>query len=150
MSDGVTVERPRELCDVRALVAGASSDAAGVLWRLTESGRQLDANLVRLAANEHVPRHAEPELDVLLVVVAGTGTLAADGNGRLPLTPGTTVWMPRGCARSLSAGIAGLSYLTVHVRRPGMRIGPRPPETFSDRPDPAPDDVPPTRRRRPW
>src|SRR4051794_24220339 len=39
-------EIPRVLCDTGAALAAAAPDTAGVLWKLTESGRQLDANLV--------------------------------------------------------------------------------------------------------
>lgn len=85
---------------------------------------------VQLAAGESIAQHAEPELDVLLVVSSGTGMLADAEGERLPLTAGTTAWLPRGSSRSLSAGAAGLSYLTVHVRRPGMRIASRPPASF--------------------
>ncbi|MFJ9537483.1 hypothetical protein ACIRPX_09540 [Streptomyces sp. NPDC101225] len=122
--DGPTA---RILCDTAALAAAAPSEAA-VAWKLTESGRQLDANLVRLAPGGQVARHAEPDLDVLLLIVSGGGTLGdrdADGPGRepQPLTPGALVWLPHGSTRSITAGDDGLAYLTVHRRRPGMRIG---------------------------
>jgi quercetin dioxygenase-like cupin family protein len=109
----------RALCDVRALVPEA---AGGVLWKLAEPGRQLDANVVHLPADGHVDTHAEPDLDVLLLVVAGEGTLTS-GEGPQPLTEGALCWLPRGSTRGLDAGPEGLSYVTVHVRRPGMRIG---------------------------
>lgn len=149
--------RAQVLCDVRAAVAAAAADGtAGILWKLAEGGRQLDANLVRLAPGAHVPAHAEPDLDVLVLVVAGTGELAtgpstATGTARTgtpeatggaageaagdaggadpdvrPLAEGALVWLPRGATRSFTAGEDGLSYVTVHQRRPGMRIGRRP------------------------
>jgi quercetin dioxygenase-like cupin family protein len=72
-----------------------------------------------------VDTHAEPDLDVLLLVLAGDGTLAAAGEA-LRLASGTVLWLPRGSSRSLTAGDGGMSYLTVHRRRPGMQIRPRP------------------------
>lgn len=117
---------PKRLCDARTVVADATESPAAVLWRLTESGRQLDANLVRLTGGSRIDRHAEPDLDVLLMVVAGTGTLASD-DGPVPLAAGVVVWLPHGSARSLTAERGGLCYLTVHPRRPGMQIGRRPP-----------------------
>jgi hypothetical protein len=57
-------EVPSALCDVRAAVAEAATVSAGVLWRLTETGRQLDANLVQLGPRESIGSHAEPDLDV--------------------------------------------------------------------------------------
>ncbi|MFF4793081.1 hypothetical protein ACFY2M_25675 [Streptomyces sp. NPDC001276] len=116
---------PRVLCDARAL-ADAPPVPGGVLWKLAESGRQLDANVVRLAPGTGVAPHREPDLDVLLFVVAGGGVLGA-GTDDEPrqLTEGATVWLPHGSTRSLTAGPEGLAYLTVHRRRPGMRIRPR-------------------------
>ncbi|WP_435130739.1 hypothetical protein [Actinacidiphila sp. bgisy144] len=126
---------PRVLCDLGALSAAAESAGAdgadegaaapaGALWRLTEPGRQLDANLVRLPPDARVEARTEGDLDVLLAVVAGGGTLGGAPDPQ-PLAPGSLVWLPHGAARSLAAGAAGLSYLTVHRRRPGMKIGRR-------------------------
>jgi quercetin dioxygenase-like cupin family protein len=114
----------RILCDTAALAAAAPTEAA-IAWKLTESGRQLDANLVRLAPGHHVAPHAEPDLDVLLFVVSGDGTLGGRhvDDEPQPLTPGALVWLPHGSTRSITAGDDGLAYLTVHRRRPGMQIG---------------------------
>jgi quercetin dioxygenase-like cupin family protein len=115
---------PRMLCDIGALTTSPPA-TAGAAWRLAEPGRQLDANVVRLPPGQCVGAHAEPDLDVLLLVVAGDGDLATAGE-TTPLTPGTLLWLPRGSARSLSAGQDGMSYLTAHRRRPGMQIHPAP------------------------
>ncbi|MEU5205224.1 AraC family ligand binding domain-containing protein [Streptomyces pseudogriseolus] len=112
---------PRILCDTAALAAAAGDDRAGALWRLAESGRQLDANVVRLPPGHRVDTHREPDLDVLLLVLAGHGTLTAP-DGEHPLPTGTLTWLPHGSTRSLAAGPDGLTYLTVHRRRPGMTI----------------------------
>ncbi|WP_069817055.1 hypothetical protein [Streptomyces sp. TP-A0874] len=116
---------PQVLCDTAALTADLSAPS-GALWRLAESGRQLDSNLVHLPAHGLVGSHAEPDLDVLLLVVAGDGTLGTE-TSPVELRPGLLVWLPHGSTRDLRAGQAGLSYLTVHVRRPGMRIRSGPP-----------------------
>lgn len=118
--------QPAVLCDLSALAAGAGPEEAGALWRLAESGRQLDANVVRLPPGRRVGTHAEPDLDVLLLVVAGDGTLHTTG-GAQPLAPGLLLWLPHGSTRDLAAGPDGLAYLTVHRRRPGMQIRPGPP-----------------------
>jgi len=117
--------RPRVLCDAHAL-AGDPPVPAGVLWKLQEEGRQLDANLVRIAPGGRIATHCEPDLDVLLYVVAGGGVLGAGTQGEPHrLTEGATVWLPHGSTRSISAGEDGLTCLTVHRRRPGMQIRPR-------------------------
>ncbi|WP_329137999.1 cupin domain-containing protein [Streptomyces sp. NBC_00670] len=120
---------PSLLCDVQALAAQPSAPA-GALWRLAESGRQLDANLVHLPPDQGVDTHMEPDLDVLLLVVAGGGRLESPGGGGtvVPLAEGALCWLPHGSTRRLAAGPDGLSYVTVHRRRPGMRIKSRPPE----------------------
>ncbi|MCH0542991.1 AraC family ligand binding domain-containing protein [Streptomyces sp. MUM 203J] len=103
------------------LVRSMPAERGGVLWKLAAEGRQLDANVVRLAPGAEVAAHVEPDLDVLLYVVNGSGRLdAADGPS--PLEGGSVVWLPRGSRRSLVAGAHGLDYLTVHLRRPGMTI----------------------------
>ncbi|MFF4798950.1 hypothetical protein ACFY1U_11130 [Streptomyces sp. NPDC001351] len=117
---------PRILCDTDALTATASSEGA-VLWKLTESGRQLDANVVRLTPGRHIAPHAEPNLDVLVLVVAGDGVLGAGPQDEpQSLTTGTLLWLPHGSTRSITAGDDGLAYLTVHRRRTGLQIGQAP------------------------
>ncbi|MGK4583970.1 cupin domain-containing protein [Kitasatospora sp. HPMI-4] len=117
---------PRLLADLAERVATASPDQRGALWRLAEPGRQLDANLVRLPADGAVEEHMEPDLDVLLLVVEGSGTLYSEGRSQ-PLTPGALAWLPHGSRRALRASSAGLAWLTVHRRRPGMTIRSGPP-----------------------
>ncbi len=118
---------PRVLCDIGALAASPPG-TAGAMWKLAEPGRQLDANVVHLPRGQSVGTHAEPDLDVLLLVVAGDGVLDAAGQAR-HLPSGALLWLPRGAERGLSAGQDGMSYLTVHRRRPGMQVLPAPPRS---------------------
>ncbi|GAA2611447.1 cupin domain-containing protein [Streptomyces violaceus] len=111
---------PRVLCNTESLISDDSTPA-GALWRLAESGRQLDANLIRIPPQGRIDTHTEPDLDVILLVVAGDGTLGPAADPQ-PLAPGSLVWLPHGSERSLVAGSRGLSYVTVHRRRPGMQI----------------------------
>ncbi|TCC44881.1 hypothetical protein E0H73_45145 [Kribbella pittospori] len=94
---------------------------AGARWTLAEAGRQLDANLVHLPAGQRVATHTEPDLDVMLVVVAGSGAVGAPDDPQF-VANGNLVWLPRGSTRTVTAGENGLSYLTVHRRRPGLQI----------------------------
>ena len=118
-------DRPSILCDAPAEIARSEATTIGVLWRLSETGRQLDANLVHLAPRQHIDVHAEPDLDVLIVVMDGSGDLRAE-NLSMRLASGLVAWLPRGSSRSLAAGDRGLAYISVHRRRPGMQIGRRP------------------------
>jgi quercetin dioxygenase-like cupin family protein len=114
---------PRVLAVLDELLTAAARDDRGALWQLAEQGRELDANLVRLPPVAEVGEHQEDVLDVLLVVVAGSGRVVT-GSGELDLTPTTVVWLPRTSRRALAAGPDGLAYVTVHRRRPGLTIKP--------------------------
>ncbi len=142
------VPEPRVLAQVSELTEGASREQRGALWRLAVDQRQLDANVVRLPPGARVAAHLEARLDVLLYVIEGSGHLAGGGDAppedgaagppgqadeadeaddvneaQAALGPGALVWLPHGSRRALSAGSAGLTYLTVHRRRPGLSIG---------------------------
>lgn len=98
---------------------------SGARWTLAEPGRQLDANLIHLPAGQRVDTHTEPDLDVVLIVIAGGGIVGSP-DGDQVLADGNIVWLPRSTTRNITAGKNGLSYLTVHRRRPGLQIGKRP------------------------
>lgn len=128
VEDRSAAPRPSLLCDVQALTSAAEDAATGALWKLAESGRQLDANLVQLPPGGRIGTHTEPDLDVLLLVVSGGGLLTSPGGTAARLTAGSLHWLPHGSTRALAAGDEGLSYLTVHRRRPGMQIRSHPPQ----------------------
>lgn len=121
--DGGAAPLPRVLCDTADLPTLGSQAPSGALWRLAEPGRQLDANVVRIPAHGRVDTHTEPDLDVLLLVLDGTATLVRT-DGEEPLRAGVLTWLPHGSTRAVRAGAQGVTYLTVHRRRPGMRIQP--------------------------
>lgn len=114
---------PQVLAVLDDLLASATPDERGALWRLAKEGRELDANFVRLPPGAEVGEHQEDVLDVLLVVLGGGGSLTT-GPDTLTLTPTTVTWLPRTSRRALAAGPEGLTYLTVHRRRPGLTIKP--------------------------
>jgi uncharacterized protein (DUF2249 family) len=98
-----------------------SSGDTGATWKLDVRERQLDANVNRLAPGGQIETHRGPDLDVLVLVVAGAGTLISRV-GAVSLLPGQIVRLPRRSDRSFVAGPEGISYLTVHQRRPMLRI----------------------------
>ncbi|MFG3251225.1 hypothetical protein [Streptomyces sp. NPDC048187] len=122
---GAGAPLPRVLCDTTELVAQDDDALSGALWKLAEPGRQLDANVVRLPAGGRVGTHTEPDLDVLLLVLDGAARLDC-ADGEHPLRPGVLTWLPHGSTRAVLAGPEGVTYLTVHRRRPGLAV--RPPE----------------------
>jgi quercetin dioxygenase-like cupin family protein len=110
----------RILADIHALVDDPRV-TGGARWKLSEPGRQLDANLVHLPPGQRIDTHTEPDLDVLLVVVGGAGTVGTPDDLQ-SLAEGNLVWLPHGSTRNITAGADGLSYLTVHRRRAGLQI----------------------------
>ncbi|MFC8101738.1 hypothetical protein [Streptomyces sp. NPDC057363] len=122
-SPAATPPLPRILCDTAELLSPGGDVAAGALWKLAEPGRQLDANVVRVPAAGRVDTHTEPDLDVLLLVLDGAAALLCT-DGERPLRAGVLTWLPHGSTRGVVAGPDGVTYLTVHRRRPGMRIQP--------------------------
>ncbi|MFJ6571181.1 cupin domain-containing protein [Streptomyces sp. NPDC091292] len=109
------------LARVPELLRGVQPEQAGAVWRLSAQARQLDAHVVRLGPGAPLVAHVEPDLDVLLYVTGGSGWLTTGGS-RQDLVPGSVAWLTHGTARTLVAGDEGLSYLTVHKRRPGLAM----------------------------
>lgn len=94
---------------------------AGSVWKLDPAERGLDANVIALPAGDEIQAHIGPALDVVIVVLAGSGTLetAADP---VALEPGGIVWLPAHSQRRFVAGAEGLRYFSVHARKPGLGI----------------------------
>ena len=110
---------PRVLANTRSLALDGGG--SGAVWKLAMGERDLDANVIALAPADTIGEHTGPDLDVILHVVAGSGTLATDG-GTMRLEPGAIVWLPRRTRRGFSAGPEGLMYFSVHQRKPGLGL----------------------------
>jgi uncharacterized protein (DUF2249 family) len=93
----------------------------GAVWTLQPGDRQLDANIIRLPPGDRIDAPTGSDLDVLMIVLHGVGNLDTE-TGPVSIEPGHLAWLPRGSGRSIIAGPQGLSYLTVHTRRPPMTI----------------------------
>ena len=102
-------------------LVAAAPNRVGVIWALKESG-DLNANLVRFDTEGGVGEHANEEVDVLFVGVAGSGWVRVEGEEH-QLSAGMLVFAPRGARRLTAASSDGFAYLTIH-RRPGpLRVG---------------------------
>lgn len=113
---------PRILTNTAALEPG-HPDTTGAVWTLPVRRRDLDANIIRIAPHGRIEAHNGPDLDVLIHVLAGTGTLTTE-LGELELAAGALVWLPRRSQRAFTAGPQGLRYLTVHQRRQALVLDP--------------------------
>jgi quercetin dioxygenase-like cupin family protein len=67
------------------------------------------------------PAEHVADRDVLYAVLAGAVTLTVAGE-RQELEAGDAVIVGKGESRALTAGPAGVTYLTVHLRRGGLQI----------------------------
>ncbi|MDX2377865.1 cupin domain-containing protein [Microbacterium sp. LRZ72] len=117
-----TPDRPRIVGEANA---ETQPDAAGSVWQLTPAQRDLDSNVIVLPPGDEIRRHDGPDLDVLVLVLEGSGTLET-AEDAIALYPGAIVWLPRRSQRRFIAGDDGLRYFSVHQRKPGLGITKRP------------------------
>jgi quercetin dioxygenase-like cupin family protein len=94
----------------------------GAVWSLPHDG-DLDANVVVVQPSERIHAHLNNDVDVLIVGLAGAGTVTIDDQPHR-LGPGVVVHVPKGTRRAITADSgAPLVYLTVHRARSGLAIG---------------------------
>ena len=82
----------------------------------------MHANLVVLGAGQGIERHRNDSVDVLIVVLDGTGTATVDDND-VDLGPSKALLIPRGATRSIGA-TSEMRYLSVHAERQPLTISP--------------------------
>jgi quercetin dioxygenase-like cupin family protein len=81
----------------------------------------LNATLLVWSAGEGPSEHVNDERDVLVFVVDGEATITVDGTEH-ELAAGKGLIVGKGRRRRVTAGAGGVRYLSVHVRRPPLRI----------------------------
>lgn len=116
---------PRVVADTGALFENIEPDAQGFIWRLEPGARDLDSNIIALPPEGEIAQHIGPDLDVLILVLDGSGELHTELT-TISLHPGALLWLPRNAERAVVAGPEGLRYLTVHQRKPTLNISTRP------------------------
>jgi mannose-6-phosphate isomerase-like protein (cupin superfamily) len=108
------------MTDLSAYLRGATGD--GVHWSLDAPG-ELHVNLVHLDAGHGIGEHVNEAVDVVIVVLSGTGHVTIDGR-RSPLAAHVVVQVPRSSRRGVrAADDEGLDYLSIHRRRGPLTIG---------------------------
>jgi mannose-6-phosphate isomerase-like protein (cupin superfamily) len=103
--------------DVIDLLERARSADRRLAW--SGGSEDLNLNLLVLTTGETVEEHVNAEVDVLLVGVAGSGTVAIDGDEHR-LTAGQALVVPKGARRSIASTGERFAYLTCHRRRAGL------------------------------
>ena len=93
----------------------------GPLWGIASA--DLNATLLVWPPGHEIAEHVNAELDVLVVVLGGHGSVVIDGEPHT-LAAGTAILIPRGALRRIASGDGGLRYLSVHRRRGPLRIQP--------------------------
>jgi mannose-6-phosphate isomerase-like protein (cupin superfamily) len=91
----------------------------GPLWGLAST--DLNATLLAWPAHHEIAEHVNAELDVLVVVLTGSGSVLVEGEDH-ELAAGGAILIPRGTRRRITAGDSGLRYLSVHRRRGRLQI----------------------------
>lgn len=124
MTDAADSQLPQVVGDVPQVLK-APAEASGSIWKLEPHTRGLDCNIIAIPPGEEIPRHEGPDLDVVIVVLDGSGVLDTEGES-IPLEDGSMVWLPKLSIRRFGAGPEGLRYFSVHTRKRGLQIG-RPP-----------------------
>ncbi|AHI20194.1 cupin domain-containing protein [Corynebacterium casei] len=124
MTEQTQKQFPQVVGDV-AEILSAPADASGSIWKLEPHTRGLDCNIIAIAPGEEISRHEGPDLDVVIVVLDGSGVLETETDF-IDLVNGSMVWLPKLSVRRFVAGENGLRYFSVHTRKRGLQIG-RPP-----------------------
>ena len=112
---------PRIVADTTALLEGTDSTTGGSIWQLEPGARDLDANIIALPSHVEIGMHVGPNLDVLIIVLQGSGQLHTELSV-IELEQGQLLWLPRNAHRRFVAGTDGLRYFTVHHRKPTLNI----------------------------
>lgn len=94
----------------------------GPVWGA--ASEDLNATLLEWGPGGGSPAHVNDERDVLVFVVEGAAVVVV-GNDRHELRPGDALIVGKGERRAITAGAAGVRYLSVHLRRPPLQIQPR-------------------------
>lgn len=89
-------------------------------WSLEGDG-DLNVNLAHLDPGSQVAAHVNREVDVVLIVLGGTGRLLLDTVDQ-ELVAHVLVHAARGTERSIVAGPDGLTYLSLHRSRGPLGI----------------------------
>lgn len=125
VSKRATTALPRVVADITKLTTNTVSGAKGSVWQLEPGARDLDSNIIVLPPHDEIGGHVGPDLDVLILVLHGSGELETELD-TISLQSGSLLWLPRKAQRRFVAGSNGLQYFTVHQRKPTLSITPAP------------------------
>jgi mannose-6-phosphate isomerase-like protein (cupin superfamily) len=96
-------------------------EGPGPVWGLASA--DLNATLLAWPAGEGLAEQVNEERDVLLIVVGGSGTVWLEGVEHAVHAP-QAVLIEKGQRFRVSAGNAGIRYVSVHRRRGPLTVAP--------------------------
>ena len=97
-----------------------SESKIGPIWGVETE--DLNATALNWRPGKSVAAHVNTEVDVVLAVLAGGGSLRIDGQ-EFDLAAGDVYIIPKGTEREVAAGSNGLRYINIHKRRRGLTPG---------------------------
>lgn len=106
-----------------ARLGAQESTLGGAIWKLEPDARDLDANIIALQPNQEIGEHRGPDLDVLIHVFEGAGTLHTETDS-ISLNLGDVLYLPARSRRHFVAGMHGLKYFSVHQRKKTLGLMP--------------------------
>jgi len=98
----------------------ASDLSSGPLWS-TET-EDLDCTFVAWGEGQGIAMHRNAEVDVVMIVLSGSGVVTVDGENT-DLSAGKVVVIPKNSERAVYASGSRLAYLNVHKRRRKLMPG---------------------------
>ncbi|HEX8834683.1 MAG TPA: DUF2249 domain-containing protein [Abditibacteriaceae bacterium] len=102
---------------VDLLSACNAASHSGPQW--AHECEDLDMTLLSWPNGKSIEAHANNEVDVVMIGVAGKGIVTIDGVAH-ELNSGVALLVPKGCTRGLQSVSERFSYLSVHRRRRGL------------------------------
>jgi quercetin dioxygenase-like cupin family protein len=126
---------PQETLSELDLAASRSSARSPVVDLLAPRGKgplwgtetnDLNATLLVWPPAGGTDEHVNSERDVIIVVLSGSATVTIDGKAH-EVGAGQVLVLEKGESRRISAGHAGVRYLSVHRRRAPLQIASRTP-----------------------
>jgi quercetin dioxygenase-like cupin family protein len=124
LEERVLFETIQRVVPGERLAALLPNGPGGPLWGT--ASEELNATIVEWPPGAGTPAHVNAERDVVLVVLDGAAEIELDGTVTR-IAPGEVVVLDRGATRRVTAGPAGVRYVTVHRRRDGMEVAKAPP-----------------------
>lgn len=108
-----------EVLDLSSLLA----ESTGPLWGTATE--QLNATFLSWSAGHEIAPHVNNEVDVIMVVLQGEGSLTLDGKTN-EMSANFVAVIPKGSERGIIAKSTPFAYLNVHRRRT-LQLGEAPP-----------------------